>query len=244
VSSSIAIGDQVRGRPAGASRASATADARDLSGVWARQSRVPALSAEAPTMTPWGQARFAAARPSYGPRAVAAGLSNDPMMTCDPLGMPRLLLVQQSYPLEIVQTRDRVFQFFEWAHAWREIWTDGRDLPRDVEPRWMGYSVGTWIGEEFVVTSRGFDDRAWLDNYGNPMSEEARLEERYRRVDRDTIELSMTLTDPKAYTRAWVGEKKIMKRVDGRELDEILCVASENDAFNRRVRDPGAGVGR
>jgi hypothetical protein len=108
----------------------------------------------------------------------------------------------------------------------------------------MGYSVGTWIGEEFVVTSRGFDDRAWLDNYGNPMSEEARLEERYRRVDRDTIELSMTLTDPKAYTRAWVGEKKIMKRVDGRELDEILCVASENDAFNRRVRDPGAGVGR
>ena len=61
-----------------------------------------------------------------------AGLGNDPVMTCDPLGMPRNLFLEVSiYPMEIVQTPKRVFQFFEWAHAWREIWTDGRALPKD-----------------------------------------------------------------------------------------------------------------
>src|SRR6185436_19356300 len=116
-------------------------DPRDLSGVWARQRGVLTMSNETPTMTAWGKARFDAAKPVYGPRSVAGGLGNDPVMTCDPLGMPRNLFLEVSiYPMEIVQSPKRVFQFFEWAHAWREIWTDGRKLPQNPDPRWMGYS--------------------------------------------------------------------------------------------------------
>jgi len=218
-------------------------DPRDLSGVWSRQSRVLTMSNETPPMTAWGKARFDAAKPVYGPRAVAGGLGNDPVMTCDPLGMPRSLFLEVSiYPMEMIHTPKRVFQVFEWAHLWREIWTDGRELPKDPEPRWMGYSVGKWDGDTFVVNSLGFDERTWLDHFGNPISADARFEERYRRVDRDTLELTMTLTDPKAYTKPWISEKKIFKSDPKREIEELFCVPSENDAFNKRVRDPGAGV--
>ena len=237
--------DQGRGRggAAPAPTSSVPHDSRDLSGVWARQGRVLTMSSETPPMTAWGQAKFDAARPVYGPRAVPGGLGNDPVMTCDPLGMPRNLFLEVSiYPMEIVQTPARVFQFFEWAHVWREIWTDGRALPEDPEPRWMGYSVGRWDGDEFVVNSLGFDERVWLDHFGHPISDEARFEERYRRVDRDTLQLRMTLTDPKAYTKPWVSETKTFRLDPSHEIEELFCVPSENEAFNRRVRDPGAGV--
>ena len=221
-------------------------DPRDLSGVWARQRGVLTMSNEAPPMTAWAKAKFDAAKPVYGPRAVPGGLGNDPVMTCDPLGMPRNLFLEVSiYPMEIIQTPPkRVLQFFEWAHVWREIWTDGRELPKDPDPRWMGYSVGRWEGNEFVVNSLGFDERTWLDHFGNPISGEARFEERYRRVDRDTLELTMTLTDPKAYTKPWISEQKTFRLDTKHEIEELFCVPSENDAFNKRVRDPGAGVTR
>ena len=220
-------------------------DPRDLNGVWSRQRGFLGMSNETPPMTAWGKAKFDAAKPVYGPRAVAGGLGNDPVMTCDPLGMPRNLFLEVSiYPMELIQTPKRVIQFFEWAHVWREIWTDGRALPTDPEPRWMGYSVGRWEGNEFVVNSLGFDERTWLDHFGNPISEEARFEERYRRVDRDTLELTMTLTDPKTYTKPWVSEKKTFRLDPKHEIEELFCVPSENDAFNKRVRDPGAGVAR
>jgi hypothetical protein len=91
-------------------------DPRDLSGVWTRQSRVLTMSSETPPMTAWGKARFDAAKPVYGPRAVPGGLGNDPVMTCDPLGMPRSLFLEVSiYPMEIVQTPKRVFQLFALA---------------------------------------------------------------------------------------------------------------------------------
>src|SRR5262245_62538924 len=97
-------------------------DPKDLSGVWTRTNRVLTMSNETPPMTPWGQAKFDAAKPVYGPRAVPGGLGNDPVMTCDPLGMPRNLFLEVSiYPMELVGTPKRVIQFFECAHAWREI---------------------------------------------------------------------------------------------------------------------------
>src|SRR5688572_4433069 len=175
-------------------------DPKDLNGVWARQSRILTMSNETPPMTAWGKTKFDAAKPVYGPRAVPGGLGIDPVMTCDPLGMPRNLFLEVSiYPMEMLQTPKRVLQFFEWAHLWREIWTDGRPLPKDPDPRWMGYSVGRWEGDTFVVNSLGFDERTWLDHFGNPISDQAKFEERYRRIDRDTLELTMTLDDPKAY---------------------------------------------
>jgi hypothetical protein len=219
-------------------------DPHDLSGVWKRSGGVLTMSNETPPMTPWGKAKFDAAKPVYGPRAFPGGLGNDPMSTCDPLGMPRNLFLEVSiYPMELVQTPNRVFQFFEWAHSYRVIWTDGRELPKDPDPQWMGYSVGKWEGDIFVVKSLGFDERTWLDHFGNPVSDDMTLEERYHRVDRDTLEVNMTIEAPEAYTRPWISEKKILKLAPPKtEIQELFCVPSEEQRFNKLVRDPGSGL--
>jgi hypothetical protein len=148
------------------------------------------------------------------------------------------------YPMEIVQTRDRVFQFFEWGHSYRQVWTDGRPLPKDADLTFNGISTGRWEGDRFVVTSGFFDDRSWLDHFGTPHSSEMTLEERYRRLDRDTLELNMTLTDPKIFTAPWVSERKVMKLAPRREIAEQFCVPSQEAEFNRIVRDPAGGVVR
>ena len=219
---------------------------RDLSGVWTRGSRVLALSDTPPPFTPLGKQLFDANKPSYGPRMVPPAVGNDPTGNCDPLGLVRNLLLEVSvYPMEIVQTPNRVFQYFEWGHSYREIWTDGRQLPKDADLTFNGISVGRWEGDTFVVTSGFFDDRTWLDHFGVPHSTEMKLEERYRRLDRDTLELNMTLTDPKIFTSPWASERKVMTLAPrGREIVEQFCVPSQEMEFNRIVRDPAGGVVR
>jgi hypothetical protein len=218
-------------------------DPKDLRGVWRRQGGVLTMSNETPPMTAWGKAKFDATKPVYGARAVQGGFGNDPMSTCDPLGMPRNLFLEVSiYPYELQQLPDRVYQFFEWAHSYRVIWTDGRELPKDPDPQWMGYSVGKWEGDVFVVKSLGFDERTWLDHFGNPVSDDMTLEERYHRVDRDTLEAEMVINAPKAYTKPWVSEKKVLKLVPKGEIQELFCVPTEEQRFNELVRDPGSGI--
>ena len=182
----------------------------DLSGVWMQYPRdnVPgALGMDAvnekfrPPLTEWGQARFDAASPLIGPRAVP-GKENDPVLRCDPTGPPRLLTLPN--PFEIVQIPGRVLMFFEEYHIWRTIWTDGRALPKEPDPTWLGYSVGKWEGDTFVVDTIGFNDKIWADPYGDPRSEQMHLTERYRRLDHATLELTITIDDPKAYTKVWV----------------------------------------
>jgi hypothetical protein len=227
-------------------KAAAPADPHDLSGVWHQPMgrRDPTMSNERPPLTPWGQAKFDATKPGYGPRAIPPALGNDPLGNCDPPGMPRLIFLED-FPndVEIVQIPGRVMQFFERGHFWREIWTDGRELPKDPEPRWLGYSVGKWDGDTFVVDSLGFDERSWLDRMGNVHSDEMRFQERYRRVNPDTLELSMTINDPKTYTKPWVSITKTLGLAPKPEgLDEIFCVPSEEQLFNRTIRDPAGGV--
>lgn len=216
-------------------------DPHDLSGIWQLQGGVNlTISSEVPPRTPWGEQKFSTLKPSYGPRAIPPALGNDPMGKCDPLGMPRILFYVT--PMEFIQLPNRVLQFFERTRQWREIWTDGRKLPEDPDPRWNGYAVGRWEGDTFVINSVGFDERTWLDHFGNPHSDEMRLEERYHRLDRDNLEMNITLTDPKTYTKPWVGERKIFRLTAQKELEESPCVPSEEEAFNKRIRDP-AGLG-
>jgi hypothetical protein len=237
-------------------------DPRDLSGHWNRVSRFQTFSnvypGQGPTegteeapLTEEGRRRFEANKPGYGPRAVPPAIGNDPMGTCDPLGIPRLLNTEVITPhqtMEIVQIPGRMLQFFEWHHDWRQVFTDGRALPseEEVEPTWNGFSVGRWEGDVFVVDSIGFDERTWLDKFGYPHSEKMRLEERYRRVDKDTLELTMTITDPEIYTRPWKSDRKIFKldREKAKRWDEqIYCVPTEEYKFNQRVRDEAGGRG-
>jgi hypothetical protein len=218
-------------------------DPHDLSGIWwghAVRGTGFSLSATPPPMTPWAQQRHDAAKPGLGPRGKPLG--NDPMMICDPMGFPRILY-WDNYPFEMIQLQNRMIMFFDWFYTYRTIWTDGRQLPADPDPRWYGYSVGRWDGNVFVVQSKGFDDRSWLDADGHPHSEDMQLEERYRRTDHNTIELSMTLNDPTAYTKPWVSEKFTFKMADAKtEMREDVCVPSVEAKYKETIREPAGGV--
>jgi hypothetical protein len=232
-----------RGGPANQVIPSVPHDPRDLSGTWAKAWRTLSLTEDVPPFTAEGKRRFDANKPSYGPRAIPPALGNDPMGYCDPLGIPRNLLLEVSvYQMEMVQTPKRLFQVFEWAHSLREIWTDARQMPKDLELTFNGYSIGRWEGNTFVVQSAGFDERTWLDHFGTPHSDQMTVEERYRRLDRDNMELIITVTDPVIFTRPWVSERKILRLVPNRELPELFCVPSQEQAFNKAVRDPAGGV--
>ena len=211
--------------------ATSAAPRRDVSGVWLGVA-VPHLEATAP-MTERGQALFDAAKPMYGPRAVPVANSNDPLVTCDPLGFPRSIL-HELRGMEFVQTPTRVVQLLQYQRAFREIWTDGRSLPAEVggtspqarDPKWYGYSIGRWADDyTFVVETTGATETSWGDEYGHPHGLGARIEERYRRVDAGTLEVVVTIDDREMYQKPFVAMTLVLKR--GKELEEQLCVPSE-----------------
>jgi hypothetical protein len=211
-------------------------DRRDLTGIWGRGGLN--LSGDVPPMTPWGQAKYDEAKPGMGPRAVPLG--NDPMMICDPLGYPRWL--NYNYGMEFVHLPGRTLQFFELYHTYRTIYTDGRPLPNEPEPRWMGYSIGKWDGDTFIVESAGFDDRSWLDTQGHQHSEEMTVLDTYRRTSYDALEVALTINDPKTYTRPWV-TKGTVRLSPGTEMGEYFCVPSDEESYKRTVRERAARPG-
>jgi hypothetical protein len=219
----------------------------DLSGVWMQYPDgnvpgVPGMNAvdnrTRPPLTPWGKAKFDAAKPLVGPRAVP-GEENNPELRCEPDGPPKLLNLPN--PFEIVQIPGRVLMFFELGHIWRTVWTDGRPLPKDPDPTYLGYSVGKWEGDTFVVDTIGFNDKLWDDSFGNPRSDATHLTERYRRLNHDTLELQIIIDDPKSYTKSWVSPPKLHKLEPGWEIAEWFCVLDEDKAYDEAVRKP-AGV--
>ena len=236
------------GGAAGQGASSSETPRRDISGVWAGPP-LPTLLEPAP-FTPAGQERYDANRATWGPKAVALGESNDPLITCDPLGFPRSILYE-TRGFEFVHTPTKTIQLLQYQRAWREIWTDGRPLPADVggdsptspDPRWYGYSIGRWEDDTtFVVETTGTNEQAWVDYFGRPHSAVARYEERYRRVDPASLELTVTVDDPETYTRPYVAMKQMFVRADRQELEEQLCVPSEAIEYFNTVAAPASGV--
>jgi hypothetical protein len=224
---------------------------------------------DVPPLTPLGQKMFDANKPSYGRnlgspeanahpeeaigrrRAVPPANGTDPYQYCNPEGVTRALIYPD--PVEFLQLPDRIVQQFEWGYGVRTIWLDGRKLIDDPDqPRWWGYSTGHWEGDTLVVNSNGFEERTWVDHFGYPHSTDMKLEERYKRTAYDVVELVMTITDPKVYTKPWTSQTKrfrlipkgTVKTIDGwGGLFEDVCAPAEDvEQFNRRVRDPAGGV--
>jgi hypothetical protein len=226
------------------------------------------FSLDWPEFTEAGQAQFEMYKPSYGRRlgsedaaahpeehigrrrAIEGGAGNDPQSACNPLGVTRAIL----YPAEqsFLMFEDRILQHFSQTNAWRTIWMDGRELPPPDEvnqPLWYGYSVGRWEGDTLVVETVGQDDRIWLDHFGYPISDEAHLEERYRRIKHSVLELNMVLTDPQYYKKPWVSETKKFLGVPpdyfknsnwgGMYYDDCAPV-DEVDVFQSLIVDPAA----
>jgi hypothetical protein len=167
---------------------------------------------------------------------------NDPMDYCDPLGMPRSDLSELRV-IEILQNTNQIVILNQHNDAWRIIWTDGRDLPQDPAPRWNGYAVGKWVDDyTFVANYIGMDPRTWLDNVGRPHSDALRMEERWHRVNSDTLELTVTINDPKFYTQPWKGlDKFVIHRLpDGFDISEAICSATEMSEYIRLIGKPAA----
>src|SRR5579863_1948658 len=224
-------------KPSYAGKKSAPAPRRDISGIWdaaeADGGRQPSGALEHPALlkprgqgieggrpdesgimrplqyTPDGLEALKANKPS-GPsvRQVPATLANDPVDQCDPIGFPRMELYELR-TIELVQTANQVVFLNQFYGNYRIIWTDGRELPKDPEPRWNGYSVGKWVDDyTFVVETTGLNPRSWLDHAGRPHSDQLRVEETFHRVDHDNMELTVTIYDPKVYAEPWQGLNK------------------------------------
>jgi len=206
---------------------------QDLSGVWMGEDAPNALltaTNEQPPMTAWGQAEFKnAAAQKIPPQGQS---NNDPYSRCDPPGVPRVYLLDG--PLEITQTPNRVFIFYEEGHYWREIWMDGRAFPKNPDPAYMGYSVGKWADETLIVDTIGFNDKTWLDNVGHPHSDALHVVERFKRIDGDTLQITFMFDDPKAYEKPWTATPRILKSKPGRELLESFCVQNDSRSSGKK----------
>ena len=215
---------------------------RDLSGSWAgpltANRGVPSL------MTALGNQRFALNKPEA--KFAVAG-SNDPWKSCDPFGFPRSV-VEELRQIAFSQMPNRVVVLHNYQRIWRDVWTDGRELPKNVDAkggpaaRWYGYSVGHWDGDNtFVIDTVGSDDRSWLDSRGYPHSVDARVEERYTRVDHNHMDLTVTIDDPKIYTKPFILSTANFRWIPTQETDEQMCVPSEAAAYLDIIGIPAAG---
>ncbi|MBI4887406.1 MAG: hypothetical protein HY824_09950 [Acidobacteria bacterium] len=223
----------------------APAPRRDLTGIWdagtagiggaAQEGEREA--ARAP-FTPLGAQLVQRNKPGNGPRAGTVAEINDPLSTLgDPTGFPRLVNFELR-PVQIVQTPNQVLMLYMFEKRWRVIWTDGRALPKDPDPRWYGYSVGRWEGDDtLVVETIGLDERTWVDNSGDPHSSALRVEERYRRVDQTTLELTVVIDDPQVYTKPWMSRNRLQLRLmpPTTDLMEMIPSASEAQAYRQFI---------
>jgi len=206
------------GKPNLSAPAPRTADGKpDLSGLW----RVKQATAgetdkalQSVKAQPWAQELSKKRKEELG--------RDNMSVLCLPFG-PRADFA----PDKIVQTPG-LLMMLNADLTYRQVFLDGRPLPQDPNPTWMGYSVGHWDRDTLVVESAGYNDRTWLDEDGHPHSEDLRVTERFRRPDFGHLEIEKTLEDPKALAQKWVIPIKLEYDADT-ELLEYVCAENERD---------------
>jgi len=212
---------------------SSAAPAQDLSGVWlgdgAGNNRALLLQPAMPLMQPWLKAKFN-----------AQGVTTEPdpfLESCDPLGVPRVLLTNT--PVKIVQTPAESVFLYERNHDFREVYTDGREHPKDLDPSWWGHSIGYWDGPAFVVDTVGFNDKTWVDWSGLLHTEALHVIERYQRLDHDTMRLDITVDDPKTFTQSFTAKR--MFKLKPWNIGEDICSRSDEQHFRQGIVQPATG---
>jgi hypothetical protein len=151
-----------------------------------------------------------------------------PIAQCLPGGVPMSVLV---YPFKLVQAPEETIVLTGTGDPPRQIYTDGRQLPKDPDPAWMGYSVGRWEGATLVVETTGFNERSYLDGAGHPRSEFMHITERFHRRDFGHMDLEMTFEDPKYYTRPFT-VKVLFHLLPDTDVLEFVCEENERDRIH------------
>jgi len=223
---------------------------RDLTGTWAGPGSGMAVpkgdNVEGATasLTPLGQQIFAQNKPigKYSP-----GGTNDPHTRyCDPFGFPQNM-TNEIRGMTIAATPTRTFILIQYMDLWREIWTDGRSLPKGVgdptpgalDPKYNGYSIGHWEDDyTFVVQTTGLDDSTWATKSGYPHSIDALVTERFTRVDKNDLSLSITMDDPTIYTKPFVIGTQHFRWIPNQQLDDFTCIPSQVQEYIQQMADP------
>ncbi|HZI81125.1 MAG TPA: hypothetical protein VFD69_16495 [Vicinamibacterales bacterium] len=165
----------------------------------------------------------------------------DPEGYCLPPGGPRMMATP--YQMEIIQLPEhkRIMMVFEGAtHIWREVYMDGRRFPEDLNPTYLGYSIGRWEGDTLVVENKGFNENSWFDYFGHPHTDLMSVVERWTRPNKQTLHYEATVTDPGAYTRPFTVAWDISWNATS-ELPEYIC-QENNQYLNRLVDDFGQPI--
>ena len=216
----------------------------DLNGVWVVRNGNFYLTwdLKPEEMRPWAAALYKQREADF--RRETDGIA------CLPPG-PKAAIGVGPFPVKVIQTPSLVVILHEYDTLFRQIFTDGRALPEDPNPTWMGYSVGRWDGDTLVVTTAGFNDRTTIDLAGHPHTEALRVTERFHRRDVGHLDVQVTFDDPKAYTRAWtlpmefglVPEDDLMEYVCENERDARHLVGKSGEEFQLSVDRLGQYAG-
>ena len=182
----------------------------DLSGIW----NSPDPDPDPPELLPWARAVVEERRKN--------NLRDSPIAAC----LPRDVVPASPFVYKIIQMPSLLVQLWERPPYYRQVFLDGRAHPVDLNPTWMGHSIGKWEGDTFVIDSVGFHDRGWLPN-GVPHTERLHAIERYRRPNRGHLEVEVTFEDPGTFVTPWQMQM-VWELVPGEELLEYLC---ENNRF-------------
>jgi hypothetical protein len=221
------------------------APVRDVSGSWA--GNLVSDRGVIPPLTLLGEKLFSLNKPET---EVGTGHSNDPMNTCDPLGFPRSA-VFETRGIAFATMPDRIAVLHQYQRIWRYVWMDGQhelptkfDVAGGVPSRYYGYSVGHWEGDNtLLINTVGVSDATWLDKSGYPHSVDAKVEERYTRVDHNHMQLAVAVDDPKIFTKSFVLARNEYRWIPDQEAEEQLCVPSEMINYLKLISDPAFGVG-
>jgi hypothetical protein len=221
---------------------------RDLTGTWAGPSSGSGAprsrTEETPSLTPLGKQLYDRNKPigRYSP-----GGTNDPHSRyCDPFGVPQNM-TQEIRGMTITTLPNRTFLLLQYMDLWREIWTDGRTLPTNVggrgrdtlDPKYNGYSVGHWEDDyTFVVDTTGLAPQTWATKSGYPHSVEAHVQERFHRSSKHDLSVTITMDDPKLYTKPFSIGETHFRWVPNQQIDDFTCIPSEVQQYLKEMGDP------
>ena len=225
---------------------------RDLNGTWAGaasgaavpRSTINPQSPPAPPMTPLGQQLFERNKPigKFSP----AGTNDPHTRYCDPFGFPQNM-TNEIRGITFATTPNRTFIMLQYMDLWREVWTDGRTLPamvggrgRDThDPKYNGYSIGHWEDDyTFVVDTTGLVPETWATKSGYPHSVDAHVQERFHRDSKNDLTLTLTMDDPKLYTKPFPLGDVHFRWIPNQLFDDFTCIPSEQQRYLKEMGDP------
>ena len=225
----------------------------DLSGIWHAGNRIPCsnainafidcgseiggskLTLDLGLDSPGGALPYQPWAATLKKQRAADDSRDDPHVRCLPDTIPRMWTLP--HLTKAIHTPKLLVLLYEVNATYRQIFLDGRPFPQDMNPAWTGYSVGHWEGDTLVVETRGFRDNLWIDMQGSPMSDAAKMTERIRRPNFGTLDIDLTIDDPKTYTRPFTVKLTQTLEADT-ELADEFCLENEK-SYDRMQRSRG-----